>query len=315
MKKAFAVIMAVLMSIFIFSPVANVFALEDSFERAIRRDEAIAELFSLRQRAVLDEDTEEVNKIESELKEIGVTEVTYDQLKDITNLSMPLGEQAVTSSQDTKLFSYSNDVKYNGEWYTYLVVQATPQTSNSKLAVAGTLSVSRNTPMVAGVTSILETLATSIIGGINTFTNIAVFLYELFYSAGNFDRTTVVESISATYTWLALETCYFTYMPSDTIGGYYIPIGFCNHVDYDVAITIPTIVMEEGSPEPEISVQQFEGTYNAPYTARGGTVLKKHIDNGGYYVERLESFEILGIDQQHLTTVGLLNPDYPSLAI
>lgn len=41
--------------------------------------------------------------------------------------------------------------------------------------------------------------------------------------------------------------------------------------------------------------------------------LKRYIDGGGYYVNRLESFDIKGIDGQFVRTVELLAPDYPSL--
>ena len=41
--------------------------------------------------------------------------------------------------------------------------------------------------------------------------------------------------------------------------------------------------------------------------------LERYIDGGGYYVNRLESFDINGIDGKKVKTVELLAPDNPSV--
>ena len=321
MKKAIAILMTVMLGVMIFSSAAVVSAGEISEEvilkRATEKDQAIDALTSQRIEALMEKDFSKMAEIDEELQSMGVEEITYAELCQKTKSAAPLGEQMplrASDSSDTKMVTYSNDIRHNGKWYTYMVVKVIPQNFNSKLAINQAYPVFQENRLLAAGKVIVETAVNKIIGLTkNNFVEVVATAYDLISEFIAIAQDTIIDNVTANYTWTALETAKFTYMPSDTINGEYIPIAACNDVTYTVTVNVPIIEFDYGVPNDDIIVKKYSGSYTAPLDSSASLALKRYIDGGGYHVNRLESFDIKGIDGQFVRTVELLAPDYPSL--
>ena len=320
MKKAIAILMTVMLGVMIFSSAAVVSAGEISEEvilkRATEKDQAIDALTSQRVEALMEKDFSKMAEIDEELQSMGVEEITYAELCQKTKSAAPLGEQMplrASDSGDTKMVTYSNDIRHNGKWYTYMVVKVIPQNFNSKLAINQADAIYQEKKALSVGKSLLETTANIIIGEYDPFIEVALTIFDFARDVITIMQDSVIDNISANYTWTALETAKFTYMPSDTINGEYIPIAACNDVTYTVTVNVPIIEFDNGIPNDDIIMKKYSGSYTAPLNSSASLALKRYIDGGGYYVNRLESFDIKGIDGQFVRTVELLAPDYPSL--
>lgn len=320
MKKVLAILMAGIMGIMLFSSVAVVSAGEMSEEailkRVVEKDQAIDALTSQRVEALMEGDFSKMAEIDEELQSMGVEEITYAELCQKTKLAAPLGVQmqSQASSSDTKMVTYSNDIKHNGEWYTYMVVKVIPQNFNSKLAINQAYPVFQENRLLEAGKVIVETAVNKIIGLTkNNFVEVAATAYDLISEFVAIAQDTIIDNVTANYTWTALETAMFTYKPSDTINGEYIPIAACNNVTYTVTVNVPIIEFNYGVPIDDIIVKKYSGSYTPPLDSSAGLALERYIDGGGYYVNRLESFDIKGIDGKKVKTVELLAPDNPSV--
>ena len=319
MKKVLAILMAGIMGIMLFSSVAVVSAGEMSEEailkRVVEKDQAIDALTSQRVEALMEGDFSKMAEIDEELQSMGVEEITYAELCQKTKLAAPLGVQmqSQASSSDTKMVTYSNDIKHNGEWYTYMVVKVIPQNFNSKLAINQAYPVIQENRSLETGKVIVEAAANFVIGAKDKFAGIYATVFDVVCDVISVSQDTIIDNIVANYTWTALETAKFTYMPSDTINGEYIPIAACNNVTYTVTVNVPIMEFNHGVPIDDIIVKKYSGSYTPPLNSSAGLALERYIDGGGYYVNRLESFDINGIDGKKVKTVELLAPDNPSV--
>lgn len=230
----------------------------------------------------------------------------------------------ITESENNIFERYSIDMKINGIEYTYMNIIATPKNMDSNLYTKGRLE-SNNKNKLLATANFLSFAGETILGNknstiarsiaavfsiYNTITDAIGVTQELINSL---KPTSVVETIGADYTYYAAEVACFTYVPSSTISNHYILLTISNMVEMQVTATIPTFELVNGTPDIDSIQTKHHSSYRNYFFASGAKVLYGRYGDGipAAYNERLESFEVHGIDGEYLGTVNLPNPSLP----
>lgn len=269
----------------------------------------IERLNAERTQAMLLGDSKRVKEITNELRNYGVVQMTYSEMCGLFNEPVPLYE----SQTDNYLYErYSDDFKWEGKVYTVMVIFITPTSSECNLCVRGSFSERRVNKMGAGALTALD-IASCVLGNVK-WLNIAISLYDIVKSGiNNFDSTTVVNNVEATYLWSLAETCSFHYIPSTIGTSGWTLIGRFNRINGVISTNILGMDYDSASGDAVGTIDTYN--YSVNIQAEGfyndmDTVLDYY--NGlGTKDNMTRYLEIKGVDGSAVHKVNFLNPPFP----
>lgn len=286
---------------------------EKNTESVIEHNENIEQkiytLLDARSDALFKKDNDMCEKVNYQLKELGVTPMTYQEVCELSGVPT----MRVSASDNCLFDKFSIDVTYKGKPYTYMVVTAYPLNSQCNLSKLGGKDVFRADYFIAGKTTFLSCLMNAI--GEIPYAGYAVTIYDLAKEVvENFKTESIVNNLDASYHWSLPEACAFVYLASDVVPGVYTQIGVFNKVIGSVSGTLLSVEFDKDKWESTGVTQTYIYDVNmvAPYFGAGSYCIKEYFDGKGFVEERVKSIDILGIDGETVTTVKLLNPDIPA---
>lgn len=160
-----------------------------------------------------------LNEIDEKLKDLGVKEVLPTELsfvtKDMSNTNNSI-DLPVTMNERWELEEYEN-VLYNGESYDLYVLTAQSKNQNSELLDHNAKIIHAAPGIAAGTANYMRIAVTAGSGIVGT---IAGTIYDAVSTIlTSLSRITVIEDISATYSWLCDTIMHFVYLKPSGYSG------------------------------------------------------------------------------------------------
>lgn len=279
-------------------------SLEDSAEVEAK----IQTLYDERMEAQFAGDEESVEAITKELASYGVEEVTYSEIQDLLDLP---STRYVIDYENYRYERYSLDTEYNGNIWTYMVINLTPK--NELCALWQTSSKKSFLPVSVQIGNFtFWEIVSRFIGSVDRYNIIETVYDALSLIFEDLIPTMTVKNLSIEYQWNLAETCSFVYLASNTVPGIYTLVGRYNKVDGEIGYTYYGADFDEatGTPIPTLSSHFYPVHLSADNFASGYYALRYWLEGNGIFEQRTTAINISGIDGSTFS-VDLLNPMLP----
>ena len=282
------------------------------------RQELVQELIDLQTEASLSNNSTKLNSISKQLRDLGVKEITYEEFVELnSHISSSLQREIslLSSAEDTRYQLDYVNLTYNGKACNVRIIYMTPIESTSPLHHTGVLGVQNKTNVQASKNAI-SIVCNTAFGIISDSYGITVSLYDAVKNIiSGFNNISVLENISASYTYSAIESLCFLYSESPTIPNAYSFQCVSNKATINIAANYINFVYN-GIDHTDSSI--ITSTLNDNYTSpmygnysEIGRFMTTGTKNYGEEV-RLKSFDIYGIDGTYLRTIQMSDAFNPS---
>ena len=297
-------------TIFVKSDIVDYYSYETS--KYNQKKFIIDKLYDMRLIAMLEGNTAKFNEITNELKIFGIEQISYSELCETLNVPIP---KYVIEYENYLYERYSEDFKWDGKPYTYMVINITPTNANCNLSVRGSFS-EHNYNTATAIGTIVLDVASSVIGEVNKIGTV-LSLFDIAKNAyDNFSTSTLVSDVNAVYTWSFAEMSSFHYMPSAIGTSGFTMIGRSNKINGVISTSILDLKYPNGSGDATGTIDTYN--YNISVTANnfddGYATAVSKVSGEAMFVENLtEYLDIKGVKGETVHRVNFLNPLYPMI--
>ena len=308
MKKIVALVLsALLVGCMVTS--MQVFASEEELynEAVTEKEQKISALYDERLDAQIAGDEKRFKEISKELESYGVERLSYEEVCGLLNIPTP---RFVIDRGDDLYERFSEDVRINGHTYTYMVIIITPTAPTHVQVHSSSMSQMLTTPKRLTEANLMD-LTFSVVGNVWNPAGWVMTLADLIKMMfGEIDTSTIVNNVSATYTWNIVETTANFFMASETVQNMYIPIGMTNKANGWISGTIHTweTDSETGGLIPGGLQYQYTMDYKSPTFLGASIAMRQYVNTGNRYEDRLKEVVLKGVDGETVKKIPLTKP-------
>ena len=262
-------------------------------------------------------DTQTAEILGKELKALGVRNLSTEELFAEFNMVMPLSDDhdGIYNEYDTySKQEYILDVPVDGIWYAVRFILITPINTDSRLFYSGN-ATTRNFNVLDASEILAEITIDKILGSLPAptgFEKIKTLLEIIMEFGASLNTTSVVEDISASYTWSAAESCCFTFLPTAGGGMPWSLVGVSNTVSIDLTMIIPSMRYNNGQATANNLVSTMHTEYKSPMYQNFQYPIHYYRlwdeDYAFEHQEMLQSFDIFGLNGEKIHTVEIQTP-------
>lgn len=241
-------------------------------------------------------DTQTAEILGKELKALGVRNLSTEELFAEFNMVMPLSDD------------------HDGIWYAVRFILITPINTDSRLFYSGN-ATTRNFNVLDASEILAEITIDKILGSLPAptgFEKIKTLLEIIMEFGASLNTTSVVEDISASYTWSAAESCCFTFLPTAGGGMPWSLVGVSNTVSIDLTMIIPSMRYNNGQATANNLVSTMHTEYKSPMYQNFQYPIHYYRlwdeDYAFEHQEMLQSFDIFGLNGEKIHTVEIQTP-------
>lgn len=316
MKKYLTLILSALVLIVAIVPNQNLYASmvdEEITNNSEVRINEIDKLIDKRTEALLTSDFKLYNKINNEVKELGVEEITLDEVVKLTESS--------TDYRNTYLRSISSDptIRYEKTNYTYssggktydiMKITATPLGQEGLLYKTGTTVVENSSSASANSMKFIGIGVSSLAGVASSTISIVQTIYSAIKDfVSVLTPTSTIKNIKASYTWNTAETCSFIYIFDKSIGSYKLGARY-HKVSSGLGVSVPNLVVNGGDSVAVVNQWNKSGIAT-PVNYDSTSVAVDYFRRSSIYTSSISKVLITGIEGKIVNKVYLRNPQNP----
>lgn len=260
--------------------------------------------------ALVSNDYQTQEQLSRKLEQLGIKEITYQELATLTGDENPSFKNAQLSSSATFRTVYSTYTS-GGKTYNVMRVYATPSGQTGTLYQTGVTAVKNSTSAVAKGMQFVKIGVLAVAGiASNTIGTIQTVYDALKSGVSVLSPTSTITDIQTSYTWNAAESCVFVYFKnaqgSWTISGQY------SKVSSSVHAATPTLKVNGQS----VITSIISKTYSGSATPQNydDTAMAFHAFRAGANVYRscITKVVVTGIEGKSVKTISLANPPIPA---
>lgn len=272
-------------------------------------------LIDLSAQSIVDGDYDTYDEINAELEEMGVQEVSYEDVVKLTASEESCEGISVYSSPSNVSFrtQYLNYTK-DGKTYDLMRVYATPTSAISSLhrCDSKTMQFKSTSNKVTASAVAGLTMGISTLGGVASDTLSAVFsVYDLvkgIYTACS--SSSILNNVMSTYVWNIAESCSFVYFKEKSDQMWHLK-GRFSFASASVGVTIPSITINGTIAYSNMVQRSYGGQAVPKYYNRLERPFNCFI-NGGIYEARISNVVIFGLSGSVIRNQRLSNPLEPA---
>lgn len=282
--------------------------------------EAVDDLIEQRVDALREGDMDKYRELTEELKEHGCEDVSAKEVQQLTGMTpnnllnsqsqsrlntFNSGISAYSAASTNVTFSTTyTTITYKNKKYKVMKIVASP-TGPGTLNKTGSAAKRYSVPIQAGTLNLLTVIA----GYVKPESKIikAISAYDALKSVfDGFAQTTVIEGISANYTWTVDETCSFIYVYDSRVRNYVIGASY-NKARSVVAVNIPYFKVKNGKRYSTILQKKYAQSVSS-HNYGSARYAVKYFKLGKTYNSWLNNVAINGCQGQQVHNVYLLHP-------
>ncbi len=310
MKKIICIILIFLLTVGSFSLPSNA--------STIANDNTTADiLLEKRAEYICSNNYEKLEEIDKQLEKLGTYKLSSSETLQLFN-TLEQNENSATPyvvkpvSDTVTWFTSRTDYTYNGTTYEIQTLTAQPNGNNSNLALTGAKVIESNIDLVAGATNVLEVIGSTIAGTIPNATKVLTIYDLLSAFCSGLSTTTVIENITASYTYSHTTTMRFKYVK---IKGQSDNLQRLSHISSSaitkVTTVTPEIKVENGIGVPD-NATKTETVYSTPSGYNSNSNAAKGYVNSRTYTSFTDKIDIIGVNDKRVYIYYPIQPQSPA---
>lgn len=191
---------------------------------------------------------ERIAQLDYQMRQLGLEEITYDEVLELTNTPKPYVVTPPSTSTVT-WSKYSGTYSTGGKSYTFTRLTATPKSLSSNLWKTGSVTYRRYPDINAGALNAMKVVASGAVASIPKYGAAVVTCYDVLSGlVSGLQRSTTVEDIQATHVYNIKFTMQFYYFKPVGSSDLYENLSFITSMCVGtITTTIPSMTILTGT--------------------------------------------------------------------